>query len=295
LTDKGIFWQGSKIAPVPVAAKKAPWVPVMDLTTGGEKEIAVTAFFKGKEHKMHFSPATTVKKITAWAAYQCGIFDLNTTEVYLAIQGYSAPLTSTAHIGRFVMQDKHHLELDVLTFAKNAPLAAETALAKNPELAEDELWVEGAGMAEPVKIPVKPNAPAREVIGSVARIANFPPDKAFLFLENESVPLNPNHLLDAKHPRHIVHHVHTQIEIAVTIFYNGREHKMHFSPATTVKKLSAWAAYQCDIFDRDATEMYLTIHNYSAPLLGAAHIGRFVEHDKKNLELDVLTFTKVTV
>jgi hypothetical protein len=184
--------------------------------------------------------------------------------------------------------------LDLLTFAKNAPLAAETALAKNPELAEDELWVEGAGMAEPVKISVKPNTPAHEVIGSVARIANFPPDNAFLFLENESTPLNPNLLLDAKHPRHIVHHVHTQMEIAVTVFHNGKEHKMHFSPSATIKKVTAWATYQFEIFDQNAAEVYLAIHGYSAPLTGTAHIGRFVKHDKSNLELDLLTFTKVS-
>ncbi|HXL73658.1 MAG TPA: hypothetical protein VN963_08550, partial [bacterium] len=46
-----------------------------------QKEIAVTAFFKSQKHKMHFSPAATVKKVTAWAAYQCEIFDQDTMEV----------------------------------------------------------------------------------------------------------------------------------------------------------------------------------------------------------------------
>jgi hypothetical protein len=291
---KNIRDREAGIAPAAVLAKRKRWIPVMAFSKSNEKEIAVTAFFKDKKYKMHFSPATTVKKVTAWAAYQCEIFDLNTTEVYLAIQGYSAPLTATAHIGRFAEHNKNHLELDVLIFRKNLALAPETALAKNPELAENEIWVEGAGMTEAVKISVKPDAPLKEVIGSVARIGKFPPQNAFIFLENESKPLNQNLPLDATPPRHMVHHVHTQMEIAVTAFFNGLEHKMHFSPATTIKKVAAWASYQYGIFDHDATEVYLAIHGYSAPLTGAAHIGRFVEHDKNYLELDVLTFTKVT-
>ncbi|GEM_PF-2170411 len=285
----------AEIAPAAALARKKRWNPVMAFSKSNEKEIAVTAFFKDKEHKMHFSPATTVKKVTAWAAYQCEIFDQSTTEVYLAIRGYSAPLTGTAHIGRFAEHNKHHLKLDVLTFRKNLALAPEAALAQNPELAADEIWVEGAGMTEAVKVSVKPDTPLKEVIGSVARIGKFPPQNAFIFLENESKPLNPDLPLDAAHPRHIVHHVHTQMEIAVTAFFNGQEHKMHFSPATTIKKVAAWASYQYGIFDQDATEVYLAIHGYSAPLTGAAHIGRFVEHDKNNLDLDVMTFTKVNV
>ena len=293
LTDEGILVQGAGIAPV-VLAKKNRWVPVMAFSKNTFKEIAVTAFYNGKEHKMHFSPTTTVKKVTAWAAYQCEIFDLNRTEVYLAIRGYSAPLTATAHIGRFVIHDKHHLELDVMTFAKNAPLSAKAYLT-NPELAEDEILVEGAGMTQAVRVAVKPNAPLQEVISTVARIGNFPPKDASIFLENESNPLNPNLPMDANHPRHVIHHVHTQKEIAVTVFFHGKEHQMYFSPATTVKKVTAWAAYQNEIFDQDAAEAYLAIRGYSAPLLSADHIGRFVMHDKKNLELDLLTFTKVTV
>jgi hypothetical protein len=295
LTDEGILVQGGGKAPMVLAAKKARWAPVLNLSKSAVKEIAVTAFFNGKEHKMHFSPATTVKKVTAWAAYQCEIFDLNSTEVYLAIRGYSAPLIGTAHIGRFVLHGKHHLELDVVTFAKNIPAVPETLLAKTPLLAKDEIWVEGAGMTQIVPVAVKPNAPLQEVISSVARIGNFPPQDAFIFLENESNPLNPNLPLDANHPRHRIHHVHTQKEIAVTVFYNGKEHQMHFSPATTVKKVNAWADYQCEIFDQDAAEAYLAIHGYSAPLPSAAHIGRFVMHDQKHLELDLLTFTKVNV
>ncbi len=293
LTDDGIFVQGAGTAPAVVLAKKAHWIPVMALSKA-EKEIAVTAFYQGIEHKMHFSPATTVKKVTAWAAYQCGIFDPNSTEVYLAIRGYSAPLTGTAHIGRFMMREKHHLELDVLTFSKNAPTVPKAALAENSELSKDEILVEGAGMTRAVRVSIKPETPLKEIIGSVARIGNFPPQNAFIFLENESNPLNPNLPPDNQHPRDKVHHVHTQMEITVTAFFNGKERRTRFSPATTISKVSAWAAYQFEVFDQDAAEVYLSIRGYSAPLTGSAHIGRFVEHDKNNLELDLLTFTKVT-
>ncbi|HXL73372.1 MAG TPA: hypothetical protein VN963_07080 [bacterium] len=293
------------------AAKKVPLAPPMvpaesPLVAGipAQKEIMVTAFFNDKEHKMHFSPATTVKKVTAWAAYQCGIFDHQTTEVYVAIHGYSAPLTGTAHIGRFVEQGKHHLELDVMTFkkevladevilSKDTRPAPEVVAIKSSELADDEVLVHGAGMADPVKVSVKPNAPFQEVITSTARIGKFPEKNAFIFSENETTPLDASLPLDAKHPRHKILHVHPQKEIIVTAFFHGKEHKMRFSPATTIKKVTAWAAYQSEIFDRDTTEVFVAIHGYSAPLTGTAHIGRFVTHDQDHLELDVITFEKV--
>jgi hypothetical protein len=158
---------------------------------------------------------------------------------------------------------------------------------------DEVILVEGPGMTEVIEVKVKTGAQLQEIIVAVARIGNFSPDKAHIFLEDEKVPLNPEHTVDAKHPRHKVHHVHTQKEIAVEVFFNSQEHKMHFSPATTIKKVMAWAAHEFKISEQDATEVYLAIHGSSAPLSGTAHLGRFVPHDKHKLELDVITPAKV--
>jgi hypothetical protein len=158
---------------------------------------------------------------------------------------------------------------------------------------DEMILVEGPGMTEVIEVKVKTGAHLQEIIVAVAKVGNFSPKDAYLFLENEKTPLNPEHLLDEKHPRHKVHHVHTQKEIGVEVFFNGQEHKMHFSPATTVKKVLAWAAHQFKISEQDATEVYLSIHGSAAPISGTAHIGRFVPHDKHTLLLDMITPVKV--
>ena len=70
---------------------------------------------------------------------------------------------------------------------------------------------------------------------------------------------------------------------------------MHFSPNTTIKKVTAWAIYQFEISEEDHKDAYLAIRGYSAPLIGNAHLGRFVMHDTTKLELDVKTLTRVSV
>jgi hypothetical protein len=111
---------------------------------------------------------------------------------------------------------------------------------------------------------------------------------------DESAPSSP-YYLEVNRNRPTAHDVHAQKEIIVTAFFNGREHRMHFSRATTIKKVTAWAIYQFEISEEDHKDAYLAIHGYSAPLIGTAHLGRYVMHDKTKLELDVKTITRVTV
>jgi hypothetical protein len=151
-------------------------------------------------------------------------------------------------------------------------------MSNNTTVLNEVILVEGAGLKEVVEVSVKSGAQLQEIIVAVAQIGNFAPEKAHLFLEDEAIPLNPEHHLDAKrpHPKK-VYHVHTQKEIEVKVFFNGQEHKRHFSPATTVKKVKAWAT----------EEVHLSLHGTSEPLSETAHIGRFVAHDKNKIELDV--------
>jgi len=167
--------------------------------------------------------------------------------------------------------------------------------AKKAALPNDEILVQGPGMAELVKVPVKRGSPFHEIIASVASLGHFPAKKSFIFLEDEAVPLNPNHLLEAKNPLHKIYHVHPQKEIGVKAFFNGQEHQMHFSPATSIKKITAWASYQCELSNQNTSDVYLAIRGYSAPLIDTAHLGRYVEHDKNKLELDVMTLPRVNV
>ena len=113
---------------------------------------------------------------------------------------------------------------------------------------------------------------------------------------NESAPSSPYYLLnDEKHPLPAGHYVYPEKDIIVTAFYNGREHQMHFSRATTIKKVTAWAIYQFEISEADHKDAYLAIHGYAAPLTATAHLGRYVMHDKTKLELDVKTIVRVTL
>jgi hypothetical protein len=157
-----------------------------------------------------------------------------------------------------------------------------TRMSNTTTVLDEVILVEGAGLKEVVEVSVKSGAQYQEIIVAVAQLGKFSPEKAHIFSENEATPLNPEHHLAAKHPRHQILHVHPQKEIEVKVSFNGQEHKMHFSPATTVNKVLAWATH----------EIYMSIHGDSDPLSGTAHIGRFVAHDKHKLELDVITPAK---
>jgi hypothetical protein len=177
--------------------------------------------------------------------------------------------------------------------AKDSPSAREGPLVGSAGLAGDEILVQGAGLTEVVKVSIKLGATFEEIIVSVARMGNFPAKKAYLFLEDSQVPLNPKRRLDSKHPRHLVHHVHTQKEIMVMVQFNGRESIKRFSPATTVRKVLAWASHEFKMPDHDGTEVFLTVPGSIVPLPDAVHIGRYVPHDQNKLALNVMTPARV--
>jgi hypothetical protein len=156
-----------------------------------------------------------------------------------------------------------------------------------------EVLVQTAGIPEDIKLVVKPNTPFKEIIASAAHQGRFAEKGSFIFTENEKTPLDPEHLFDPSHPRHRVLHVHPQKEIIVSAYFNEQVQKMHFSPATTVKKVTAWADYRYKELHPDSSGVYLAIHGYFAPLIPTAHIGRYVPHSQKHLEVDVMTYAKV--
>ncbi len=198
-------------------------------------------------------------------------------------------LVKHPHTAHKAASTKHPRPVHEVIAAKRPPVAHPLALVKRPKLAAEEILVEGPGLAEVIKVSVIRAAKFEEIIVSVAQIGNFPAKKAYIFLENGEAPLNPNHLLDAKHPDHKVLHVHTQTEIGVAVSFNGLEHKTNFSPATTVEKVMAWAATEFEINGQEVSRVSLAIRGSSESLQDTAHIGRFVPHDKNKLELNVLT------
>jgi hypothetical protein len=169
--------------------------------------------------------------------------------------------------------------------AKEAPLTRIVAAGKAVEPVHEEILVEGAGLNGMVKVAVRRGATFQEIIVSVAKIGNFPAKEAHLFLEDEDVPLDPNHQVDAKHPRHKVHHVHTQKEIGVLVHFNGLDREASFSPATTVQKVLAWAAAEFKIPFPESGEARLALPGSSEPLQATAHIGRYVPHHQNKLPL----------
>src|SRR5665213_3609252 len=175
--------------------------------------------------------------------------------------------------------EKHAELLSPGTSSKASVLGNKTLLPTDAGMGHDEILVQGAGLNEVVKVSIRRGATFKEIIVSVARMGNFPAANAHLFLEDEETPLNPNHRVNAKHPLHKIHHVHTQKEIGVEVHFHGQEHQTNFSPATTVRKVLAWAAHEFKIPDQDGKEVFLSMPDSSQPLADGAHIGRFVPHD----------------
>jgi hypothetical protein len=176
---------------------------------------------------------------------------------------------------------------------KGVGLARPGVLGKTVNLSGDEILVQGPGMTEMVTVTIKRGATYEEIIVSVAKMGNFPAKKAHLFLEDGLVPLDPKLRVEETHPRHLVHHVHTQKEIAVTVHHNGLQHQTRFSPATTVRKVLAWASREFKISDHDGVEVFMAIPGSSVPLPDSVHIGRYVPHDQNKLALNVMTPARV--
>ncbi len=204
----------------------------------------------------------------------------------------AAPAASVAPVASAV-PEKHAELIHPGTSAKGSMLGNKSILPTDSGMGHDEILVQGAGLNEVVKVSIKRGATFQEIIVSVARIGNFPAAKAHLFLEDAETPLNPSHRVDAKHPIHKIHHVHTQKEIGVEVHFNGLEHQTNFSPATTVRKVLAWAAHEFKIPDQDGREVFLSMPDSSEPLQDTAHIGRFVPHDQNKLVLNVMNPTRV--
>jgi hypothetical protein len=192
-----------------------------------------------------------------------------------------------------VVPEKHAELIHPGVSEKASALGNKTILPTDAVMGHDEILVQGAGLNEVVKVSIKRGATFQEIIVSVARMGNFPAAKAHLFLEDEEVPLNPSHRVDAKHPIHRIHHVHTQKEIGVAVHFHGQEHQTNFSPATTVRKVLAWAAHEFKIPDQDGKEVFLSMPDSTEPLQDTAHIGRFVPHDQNKLVLNVMNPTRV--
>ena len=203
------------------------------------------------------------------------------------------PSTASTMPVASAVPEKHAELLSPRISAKASALGNKTILPTDAGMGHDEILVQGAGLNEVVKVSIRRGATFQEIIVSVARMGNFPAANAHLFLEDEQTPLNPNHRVDAKHPLHKIHHVHTQKEIGVEVHFNGQEHQTNFSPATTVRKVLAWAAHEFKIPDQDGKEVFLSMPDSSQPLQDTAHIGRFVPHDQNKLVLKVMNPTRV--
>jgi hypothetical protein len=95
------------------------------------------------------------------------------------------------------------------------------------------------------------------------------------------------HLLHAKHNYRPIVPANIKNDIWVAAFYYDDMYRMHFAPNTTIKKVTGWAAYQCQISEEYLKEVYLTLRDQFSPLRETAHIARFVPRHRKHLKLEV--------
>jgi hypothetical protein len=101
------------------------------------------------------------------------------------------------------------------------------------------------------------------------------------------------HVLHAKHNYRPIIPADLRNDIMVTAFYYDNIHKMHFAPNTTIKKITGWAAYQCQISEEYLQAVYLTLRDHFSPLRATAHLARFVPRHRKHLKLDVKVMAPV--
>jgi hypothetical protein len=80
------------------------------------RQVEVAVSYQAGTHEKKFSPSATIQRVLDWAVGRHG-FNIDPTiapEMELALHGRSQALPKTAHIGRYVRHERHHLHLDMI-------------------------------------------------------------------------------------------------------------------------------------------------------------------------------------
>ncbi|MFZ0943590.1 MAG: hypothetical protein WB930_02585 [Syntrophobacteraceae bacterium] len=151
------------------------------------------------------------------------------------------------------------------------------------------ILVDGEGLRDLEVVIVPHGGTARDVVIAVGKKTGISTEEGVLFIEDVDEPVDLDFVIENLKPHH-VHHVHRARSIATSVFYQGLTKVKAFSPSTRVQVILEWAVGP-EGFKIDpaiAPEMELTLHGQTVELSKQAHIGRYVQHPKNELALDLI-------
>lgn len=153
-----------------------------------------------------------------------------------------------------------------------------------------DIHVEGEGLADVEIVRLARGSTVREVVAAITAKTGLPSEGAFVLIEDGDEPLDLQAVLDHERAGRVIHHVHRARQIEVAVHYGARTEHRSFPPSTRVQRVLTWAVGS-DGFKIDPVivpEMELALHGTTTALPRQAHIGRFVRHPAKRLELDLI-------
>jgi hypothetical protein len=125
-----------------------------------------------------------------------------------------------------------------------------------------QVYVHGENSRDPKLIEVPENATVSDIINAYQ--ATFPnagnQEEIEIFLEDKEEPIHRDHSGDKTGIKKKDHfHCHRCKKIAVTIFYNGEDKQVHFSPSITAKVILKKAVHTFNINESDAGDYLLKL------------------------------------
>jgi hypothetical protein len=152
-----------------------------------------------------------------------------------------------------------------------------------------QILVDGEGLRDLEVIIVPHGRTAREIVIAVGEKTGISAGETILFVEDFDEPVDLETAIENLKPQY-VHHVHRVRSIQASVFYQGLMKEKAFSPSTRVQVVLEWAVgpegFMID--PAIAPEMELALHGQTVELPKQAHIGRYVQHPKKELALDLI-------
>lgn len=150
------------------------------------------------------------------------------------------------------------------------------------------VFSDGEGHEDVRAIEIDEEAIVGDVIVAIRALVGLSSEGAVAFIEGVDAPL-PN---SEKARHHVeqgsVFHVHRVKEIDVIVRYGRESHSHRFKPATLVDAVLKWAVAKFKIDPQIAPEMELSLDGKDTALPRSAPIGRYVEHPRHELRLDLI-------
>ena len=159
-----------------------------------------------------------------------------------------------------------------------------------------ELFLQGEGIREVTLIRVPRAGTVRDILAAAAAAGLTTTEDVAVSLEDADEPLELDASLVTVAVRHRCRvHAHRCRKVLVTVAFNGVDKQHAFPPATTIKRLKAWAVGKkgFDLSEVDATEHVLQLSGTADRPDEDVHIGALASRPQCSVSFDLVPKVRV--